>query len=65
MRALQPADRQKKELFHSGKVQNAKKGNNEPTAKTAANCFFSFARIILAFMLPSPFLSVLFRYILS
>ncbi|WP_146746531.1 hypothetical protein [Faecalibacterium prausnitzii] len=50
-----PADGQKKELFHNGKVQNAKKGNNEPTAKTAANCFFSFARIILACIVFSPF----------
>ena len=50
-----PADGQKKELFHSGKVQNAKKGNNEPTAKPDADSFFSFRRITLNSMALSPF----------
>ena len=50
-----PADGQKKELFHSGKVQNAKKGNNEPTAKPDANCLFSLVHIALFCMVLSPF----------
>jgi len=60
-----PRTGKKKNFSTNGKVQKAKKGNTEPTAKTAANRFFSSAFIFDSIRPLLLFLRICFRYILS